>query len=164
MAPRIPLSRSASGGRRAVCRRISSMALPLERLGDSGALSKASRLTAPRKASQGWKVVESKYNKYALANNKSERDIKSLQTKYNQILRKKKPTGRAACPPEIKRAHHIEGLIDQRANTRVLSDSDADIDDGGNLSSDDAVEVVPPASSAHTAVARHAPIRTSPRE
>ncbi|KAJ7885294.1 hypothetical protein B0H14DRAFT_2563931 [Mycena olivaceomarginata] len=79
---------------------------------------------------KGWKVVESKYNKYALANNKSERDIKSLQTKYNQILRKKKPTGRAACPPEIKRAHHIEGLIDQRANTRVLSDSDADIDGG----------------------------------
>ncbi|KAF8216872.1 hypothetical protein K438DRAFT_1797970 [Mycena galopus ATCC 62051] len=60
-----------------------------------------------------WKVVESKYNKYALANDKSEHDIKSLQMKYNQILRKKKPMGRATCRPEIKHAHHIEGLIDQ---------------------------------------------------
>ncbi|KAF8142345.1 hypothetical protein K438DRAFT_1878227 [Mycena galopus ATCC 62051] len=108
---------------------------------------------------KGWKVVESKYNKYALANDKSERNIKSLQTKYNQILRKKKPTGRAVCPPEIKRAHHIEGLIDQRANTRVLSDSDVDVDvdGGGDPSSDEGVEVVPPASSVRTAVARRAP-------
>ncbi|KAF8156220.1 hypothetical protein K438DRAFT_1862467 [Mycena galopus ATCC 62051] len=108
---------------------------------------------------RGWKVVESKYNKYALVNDKSERDIKSLQTKYNQILRKKKPTGRTACPPEIKCAHHIEGLIDQRVNTHVLSNSDidVDVDGGGDPSSDEGVEAVPPASSVRTAVARRTP-------
>ncbi|KAF8185798.1 hypothetical protein K438DRAFT_1973647 [Mycena galopus ATCC 62051] len=92
---------------------------------------------------KGWKVVESKYNKYALVNDKSERDIKSLQTKYNQVYFSE------------KEAHG------PRLNTRVPSDSDVDVDvdvdGGGDPSSDEGVEVVPPASSVRTAVERRAP-------
>lgn len=67
---------------------------------------------------------------------------------YLQYLRQKKPTGDAVCPPEIKRAHELEELINQRVGTRELSDSEFDDRSDAN-SSDDDVEV--------TAVARRAP-------
>jgi hypothetical protein len=50
-----------------------------------------------------------------------------------------KPTGNGVCPPEIKCAHHIDSLINERAGTRDLGDSDFDDADSGRTgpSSDD---------------------------
>ncbi|KAF7358365.1 hypothetical protein MVEN_00886500 [Mycena venus] len=76
--------------------------------------------------SKGWGVVTLRFNKYAVKNNRPERDVKSIETKYKQLLRKKKPTGDGDCPPDVKRAHRIEGLINQKADTRDLSDSEFD--------------------------------------
>ncbi|KAJ6615620.1 hypothetical protein B0H10DRAFT_2435371 [Mycena sp. CBHHK59/15] len=63
---------------------------------------------------KGWKIIARKYKKWARNNGRPERGLKSLETKYKQI---KKPTGDASCPPEVKRAHQIEELINQRAGT-----------------------------------------------
>ncbi|KAJ7347678.1 hypothetical protein DFH08DRAFT_808461 [Mycena albidolilacea] len=38
------------------------------------------------------------------------------------LLKTKKPTGDANCPPEIKRAHQIETLINEKADTPEISD------------------------------------------
>lgn len=82
-----------------------------------------------------------------------------------QILKSgaKKPTGSGYCPPEVKRALHVEGLINERAGTRDLNDSDFAADIGaaaegaGNSSSDDEIEVLGHTKATHTAVARRAP-------
>ncbi len=39
-------------------------------------------------------------------------------------MRTPKPTGDAECPPEIERAHIIEELMNEKAGTRDLNDSD----------------------------------------
>lgn len=39
-------------------------------------------------------------------------------------MKTKKPTGDGICPPEIHQAHYIDGLINERAGTRDLGDSD----------------------------------------
>ncbi|KAJ6527142.1 hypothetical protein B0H19DRAFT_1385536 [Mycena capillaripes] len=106
---------------------------------------------------KGWKALTINFNQWAIENERPERDVKSLETKYRQLLRKKKPTGEGHCPSDVKRAHQIEALINQKADTRELSDSE--FDDGGaaGASSDNIVEVMPSASNVRTAVARRAP-------
>ncbi|KAJ7713384.1 hypothetical protein B0H16DRAFT_1621339 [Mycena metata] len=93
---------------------------------------------------KGWKKVEHKQNKWAKANGYAVRPPKAIENKFNGYLRLKKPTGDAECPPEVKRAHELEALINERVGTRELSDAESQSDDD---SSD--VEV--------TAVARRAP-------
>lgn len=46
-------------------------------------------------------------------------------------MRTPKPTGDAECPPEIERAHIIEELMNEKAGTRDLNNSDIadDVDD-----------------------------------
>ncbi|KAJ7184569.1 hypothetical protein C8R46DRAFT_1064468, partial [Mycena filopes] len=115
---------------------------------------------------KGWARVTRRHNKWARKQNRPVRDAKSLESKFKTLVRTKKPTGSGYCPPEVKRAHHIERLITERAGTRQLSDgddadtaSDSDISDGGP-SSDDSVEVLAPkkkTAKVHTAVARRAP-------
>jgi hypothetical protein len=39
-------------------------------------------------------------------------------------VKTKKTTGDGVCPPEIQWAHYIDGLINERAGTRDLGDSD----------------------------------------
>ncbi|KAF7371594.1 hypothetical protein MVEN_00014800 [Mycena venus] len=109
---------------------------------------------------KGWKAVQSDFGKWASGSGRPERDVKSLETKYKLLLKTKKPTGDAHCPPEIKRAHHIEGLINHRADTRELSDSE--FDEG----SDSSIEVLDPPAAVRTAVARRAaspPLRRKSR-
>ncbi|KAJ6473929.1 hypothetical protein DFH09DRAFT_1293709 [Mycena vulgaris] len=53
---------------------------------------------------KGWKTVKRRYQKWARGAKRPERDGKSLETKYKQLLKTKKPTGDAQCPPDIKRA------------------------------------------------------------
>ncbi|KAJ7740213.1 hypothetical protein DFH07DRAFT_965396 [Mycena maculata] len=101
---------------------------------------------------KGWKAVAVGYAKRARNTGRPERDVKSLEAKYKQLLKTKKPTGSGQCPPEIKRAHEIEAKINHRADTRELSDSD---DDGANAS-DNSIEVLDQ-SAVHTAIAQRAP-------
>ncbi|KAJ7491587.1 hypothetical protein B0H11DRAFT_2228752 [Mycena galericulata] len=80
----------------------------------------------------------------------------SAVTTRSSLLKTKKPTGDGHCPPEIKRVHRIEALINERAGTRELTDSD--IDGGADASDDDSsIEVLGHSTAVHTAVARRAP-------
>ncbi|KAJ7348656.1 hypothetical protein DFH08DRAFT_648901, partial [Mycena albidolilacea] len=107
---------------------------------------------------KGWKEVERRYNKWAKQNGRAERPPKALENKHKQYLRQKKPTGSGSCPPEVKRAHEIEDLINQRVGTRELSDSEFD-DQSDDGSLDDDIEVVE-----RTAIARRAPTPPLPRK
>ncbi|KAJ6563294.1 hypothetical protein DFH09DRAFT_1082355 [Mycena vulgaris] len=107
---------------------------------------------------KGWEVIKKGYSKWARANDRPLRPGKSLENKYKQMLRTKKPTGNATCPPDIKRAHRIEDQINQRAGTRELNDSDLDGAAGDYDSSDDgSVEILDGPAQIHTAVAHRAP-------
>lgn len=45
-------------------------------------------------------------------------------------MRTTKPTGDAECPPHVERAHNIETLMNEKASTRDLDDSEiVDADD-----------------------------------
>ncbi|KIK32392.1 hypothetical protein CY34DRAFT_19082 [Suillus luteus UH-Slu-Lm8-n1] len=72
----------------------------------------------------------------------------SLETKFKQLVKTTKPTGVGVCPPDVSRAHHIDALINERAGTRDLNDSDFDAND----SHDDSRNITPPIE--HTAVTR----------
>ncbi|KAJ7258322.1 hypothetical protein C8J57DRAFT_1472431 [Mycena rebaudengoi] len=114
---------------------------------------------------KGWASIHKRFSKWAHKNSRPDRAGKSLETKYKQLLKTKKPTGDAICPPEIKRAHRIEEMINQRAGTHDLSDSEFD---GGHASSDDiSTEILDSSSSrVHTAVAHRAlspPLRRNGR-
>ncbi|KAJ7788518.1 hypothetical protein B0H14DRAFT_3892410 [Mycena olivaceomarginata] len=102
----------------------------------------------PPVGQKGWKEVERRYNKWAKQNGRAERPPKALENKRTSTSRQKKPTGSASCPPEVKRVHEIEDLINQRVGTCELSDSEFD-DRSENGSSDDDIEVVE-----RTAIAR----------
>ncbi|KIK77069.1 hypothetical protein PAXRUDRAFT_167937 [Paxillus rubicundulus Ve08.2h10] len=88
---------------------------------------------------RGWLTVMTKFNKRAIESGRPERKQTSLETKFKQLVKTTKPTGNGVCPPEIKRAHHIDSLINERAGTHDLGDSDFDDADGGRTgpSSDD---------------------------
>ncbi|KAJ7685647.1 hypothetical protein DFH06DRAFT_1119060 [Mycena polygramma] len=106
-------------------------------------------------AQEGWKLVTHDLGKWSKKAGRPKRDIKSVQAKFKALANTKKPTGDARCPPEVKRAIYIEGLINERVETREISDDS----DGGDAS-DDSVEVLA-RPSVHTAVAQRAP--TPPR-
>ncbi|KAJ7750685.1 hypothetical protein DFH07DRAFT_1034059 [Mycena maculata] len=101
---------------------------------------------------KGWQEVEKSFKKWARRNVRPDRDAKSLETKYKILLKTKKPTGDAHCPPEIKRALRIEALIDQCAGARDLSDSEGD-----GVSSDSSIKELGHSTKTHTAVAQRAP-------
>ncbi|KAG6824838.1 hypothetical protein H0H92_005661 [Tricholoma furcatifolium] len=75
---------------------------------------------------KGWTNISRRYNKWAHRNKRPERTLKSLETKYKQLVKTTMPTGDAYCPPEVKRAHGIEELINERACTRDLDDDEFD--------------------------------------
>ncbi|KAI0308717.1 hypothetical protein OF83DRAFT_1024150, partial [Amylostereum chailletii] len=64
---------------------------------------------------RGWQCVTKAFNRKAHELGRPPRTLKSLETKYKQWTRKKKPTGRGVCPPEISRAHEIEEMIGNKA-------------------------------------------------
>ncbi|KAJ7112688.1 hypothetical protein C8R44DRAFT_882442 [Mycena epipterygia] len=106
---------------------------------------------------KGWKSVTRRYQKWARVANGPERDGKALENKYKALLKTKKPMSDAHCPPEIKRAHHIQGLINQHAGTRELSNSWSDFNGPADASSDGgSVEILGHSTTVHTPVARRA--------
>ncbi|KAJ6503849.1 hypothetical protein C8R45DRAFT_1091618 [Mycena sanguinolenta] len=103
---------------------------------------------------KGWRAVEELFNTNAGLAGRPERTMKSLRDKFQRFLKEQKPTGDPHCPPEVKRAHELEDLINTKVATRAVGD-ETDNDDGDNDSSDsDAPKVVEPVRSA---VARRAP-------
>ncbi|KAJ6589481.1 hypothetical protein B0H19DRAFT_1249013 [Mycena capillaripes] len=106
-------------------------------------------------SAKGWRVVERLFGSWAVEKGQPKCDAKSLETKYKQLLRKKKPTGDGYCPPAVQQVHEIEHLINSKADTHALSD-ESEFDDDNTRESSDIVEVVP-STKVRTAIARHAP-------
>ncbi|KAF8868093.1 hypothetical protein BD779DRAFT_1684723 [Infundibulicybe gibba] len=99
---------------------------------------------------RGWAAVHRRFNQWRQSNTRPERTLKSLETKYKQLVKTTKPTGDAYCPPDVKRAHHVEQLINERAATRDLSDSEFGGPENGvgaQDTDDDIVEIPPPSDS-----------------
>ncbi|CAA7268225.1 unnamed protein product [Cyclocybe aegerita] len=97
---------------------------------------------------RGWQSIHRGFTRWAHRNDAAERTLKSLETKFKQLVKTTKPTGDAYCPPDIKRAHKIDGRINKRAATRDLNDSD--FDDavqltGGSEDDDDNADDIPEA-------------------
>ncbi|CAA7263351.1 unnamed protein product [Cyclocybe aegerita] len=74
----------------------------------------------------GWQSIHRGFTHWARRNDAAERTLKSLETKFKQLVKTTKPTGDAYCPPDVKQAHKIDGRINERAATRDLNDSDFD--------------------------------------
>ncbi|KAJ7222883.1 hypothetical protein C8J57DRAFT_1148546 [Mycena rebaudengoi] len=106
---------------------------------------------------KGWKEIYSTFNRWAVLNGRTKRSQKSLENKFKQYLKAKKPTGDATCPPEIKRAHEIEDLINTHVGTRDLSDSEFHEESDKGSSNDDIEVIEHPSASVRTAVAHRAP-------
>ncbi|KAJ7348573.1 hypothetical protein DFH08DRAFT_959966 [Mycena albidolilacea] len=107
---------------------------------------------------KGWKEVTAKHNNWVARHDRPVCDIKSLEAKFKLLVKAKKPTGDAHCPPDIKRAKGIDHKINECVGTRDIGDSDI----GGGDSSDNSVEVLNPRTSKlHSAIACRAP--TPPR-
>ncbi|KAJ7742064.1 hypothetical protein B0H16DRAFT_1269631, partial [Mycena metata] len=112
---------------------------------------------------KAWDHLTKAFNRWAVRNSEPEHPGKLVENRYKHLLKHKKPTGDPHCPDKVKRAHRIEVLINQSADTRELSDSDVagaanndnDNDDNSSLS-DDSVEILA-SSTKRTAVARRAP-------
>ncbi|KAG1868350.1 hypothetical protein DFJ58DRAFT_723609 [Suillus subalutaceus] len=97
---------------------------------------------------KGWQAIHSKYSEWARDHERPPRKAMSLETKFKQLVKTTKPTGDGVCPPDVTRAHEIDALINERAGTRDLNDSDFDADN----SHDDLRNATPPIE--HTAVTR----------
>lgn len=79
-----------------------------------------------------------------------------------QYTKQKKPTGEGECPPEVKRAHEIEDLINTKAGTRELNDdSELKDNDDDDTNDSDVPKVVEPVGSAVTHHAPSPPLRCS---
>ncbi|KAF8833315.1 hypothetical protein BDN67DRAFT_889164, partial [Paxillus ammoniavirescens] len=75
---------------------------------------------------RGWQAVTVRFNQWAAKSGHPERKLTSLETKFKQLVKTTKPTGDGECPEEVMHAHHIDNLINERAGTRDLDDSDFD--------------------------------------
>jgi hypothetical protein len=114
---------------------------------------------------RGWRAVHMRYTKWARLRQRPERALKSLETKYKQLVRVTKPTGSGEIPANVARAQDIELLINERAGTRTLSSSEFD-DDGDEaneaivISSDE--ETAPANTKVKARVARTSEASTRP--
>ncbi|KAH7919464.1 hypothetical protein BV22DRAFT_971252, partial [Leucogyrophana mollusca] len=111
---------------------------------------------------RGWQTVHTHYIKWARTHERPERSLKSLETKFKQLVKTTKPTGDAECPPEVERAHEVDYLINEKAGTRDLDDEEfadevSDCPTHYSISSDDEPPP-PPSTQPKVAVAR--PART----
>ncbi|KAJ7366037.1 hypothetical protein DFH08DRAFT_1002638 [Mycena albidolilacea] len=112
---------------------------------------------------RGWKELAKAYKAWAKECGRPERDAASLESKFKQLVKKKKPTGAPRCPPEIKKAKRIDCMINEHVGIRGADDSDFDA-----VSSDDGVEEIlgPAPAKVRTAVAHRAltpPLRRNSR-
>ncbi|KAJ7224043.1 hypothetical protein GGX14DRAFT_331331, partial [Mycena pura] len=91
---------------------------------------------------KAWGAIAKDFNNKVRGLGRPERQEKALENKFKQLVKTKKPTGDARRPPEVLRALKIDDLINARAGTRDLSDSDVELIPGGSIdSSDSDIEV-----------------------
>ncbi|EGO18423.1 hypothetical protein SERLADRAFT_412245 [Serpula lacrymans var. lacrymans S7.9] len=109
---------------------------------------------------QGWKTVHSQFTKWACKQEQPKRTLKSLETRFKQLVKTTKPTGDAVCPPEVERAHETDYLINECASTRDLDDGEfvdrSDIQSHVSISSNKNDPPTLPPSQPRIAIARSA--------
>ncbi|KAG6863954.1 hypothetical protein C0991_001600 [Blastosporella zonata] len=71
-----------------------------------------------------WNNVTDKFGHWAEENGRPVCTSKSLKAKFKQLVKTTKPTGDAYCPPQVERAQKIEFLMNKKAGTRDLDDSE----------------------------------------
>lgn len=84
---------------------------------------------------KGWNAIGVTYCTEAEAEGRPARTAKSLELKYKQLVKTKKPTGDAEVPDYIELAWEIEDLMNEKAGTRDIDDEDLvddviDVSDG----------------------------------
>ncbi|KAJ7204878.1 hypothetical protein B0H12DRAFT_1243555 [Mycena haematopus] len=87
-----------------------------------------------------------------------ERAFSSLKAKYSSYTKQKKPTGEGERPPDVRRAHEIEDLINNKAGTRDVDDDNSELEDDDSSDSD-VPKVVEPVRSAIARRAASPPLR-----
>ncbi|TDL17815.1 hypothetical protein BD410DRAFT_843264 [Rickenella mellea] len=79
-----------------------------------------------------WTQVHQLYSRWARRNDRPRRDVKSLENRYKLLLRKRKPTGSATRPDDVKLALEIEDQIVGSNGARNLDDDSFDLDKSGS--------------------------------
>ncbi|KAJ6544448.1 hypothetical protein B0H19DRAFT_1309927 [Mycena capillaripes] len=75
---------------------------------------------------KGWNTVHQDFDKYCQDTNCMWHDIKSVEGKFKQLVKTKKPTGAGIRPPHVKRALEIDAAINEKAGTHDLSNGDGE--------------------------------------
>ncbi|KAJ7711819.1 hypothetical protein B0H16DRAFT_1480028 [Mycena metata] len=70
---------------------------------------------------KGWKEAEYQYNKWAKANGYAVRPPKAIENKFKGVCDLAACETKEESPPEVKRAHELELLMNERIGTRELS-------------------------------------------
>ena len=73
--------------------------------------------------SQDWANVLTRYNEYADANNRVNRDVDPLKIKFRALVNHSKPTGDPDCPSYVREAKATQIAMDKRAEILACSDS-----------------------------------------
>ena len=106
--------------------------------------------------SKGWRVVGSRFRDWAFISQNPSRTDRSLELKFKQVcfasvdgvccypsifpqlVKTKKPTGDAICPPHIDRAHKINHKLQSKVACRDLEDQDIiEVDENDSDTSND---------------------------
>ncbi|KAJ4471144.1 hypothetical protein C8J55DRAFT_522034 [Lentinula edodes] len=87
---------------------------------------------------RAWSRCADEFNEQAEQQGRPTRLAKSLELKYKQLVKTTKPTGDAELPRNVEEALEIEELMNDKAGTRDLDDSDiGDFDDNDSDSESD---------------------------
>ncbi|KAJ7830450.1 hypothetical protein B0H14DRAFT_3464874 [Mycena olivaceomarginata] len=70
---------------------------------------------------KGWKLVIAAFCEWADASGRPARDGKAIEGKYKMLLKTKKPTATPTALQKSNAAHQIESLINEKADTREIS-------------------------------------------
>ncbi|KAF9790669.1 hypothetical protein BJ322DRAFT_990188, partial [Thelephora terrestris] len=86
---------------------------------------------------KGWNVVGARFCEWAANTEHPARADRSLEIKYKQLVKTRKPTGDGVCPPEVTRAHIIDDRIQSKVACRDFGDDDIADFDGSSVISND---------------------------
>ncbi|KAJ4497682.1 hypothetical protein C8R41DRAFT_865182, partial [Lentinula lateritia] len=104
---------------------------------DLGILFEILRCNLPL-GQRAWSRCADEFNEQAEQQGRPTRLAKSLELKYKQLVKTTKPTGDAELPRNVEDALEIEEMMNDKAGTRDLDDSDiGDFDDNDSESESD---------------------------
>lgn len=84
-------------------------------------------------ASKGWRVVGARFRDWAIVTQAPARTDRSLELKFKQLVKTRKPTGNAPYPPCVRRAHEIDHKLQSKVACRDLEDdeiAEINVDEG----------------------------------